>query len=385
MPLFDLIAVFIALAAGFSYLNLKLLKLPMTIGLMTLSLLFSLSLFVLGRFYPAVTQEVRLVVEHFSFDQALLHGMLGFLLFAGALHINLEDLVRLRWAIAVLATVGVLISTLIVGLLMWGVFTLLGFPLRFIDCLLFGALISPTDPVAVLSLLKQIGAPSGWRYRSPANHCSMMVSASSSSWACSRSRRAKCRSTWATSAFCLPGRPAAVRLFGLAIGIVAYQMLKSVDNYQVEILLSVALVLGWFGTGRCLARFRAAGDGRGRAPDWQSGTQLRHVSDHDRAPGPVLGNGRRIPQRRSVRGDRTGTAGPDFFQIVPGGRVAGRTDRAGRPPRERRLARLVVTEFQPVRLIVDRYLDLGRTARRHLGRAGTIVARRLARRTDSQA
>ena len=99
------------------------------------------------------------MVEHFDFDRALLHGMLGFLLFAGALHVNLEDLVSLRWAIALFATVGVLISTLVVGLLMWGVFTLLGFPLRFIDCLLFGALISPTDPVAVLSLLKKIGAP----------------------------------------------------------------------------------------------------------------------------------------------------------------------------------------------------------------------------------
>ena len=84
--------------------------------------------------------------------------MLAFLLFAGALHINLDDLIWLRWPIAVLATAGVLLSTLIVGVLMWGVFPA-GFPLRFIDCLLFGALISPTDPVAVLSLLKQVGAP----------------------------------------------------------------------------------------------------------------------------------------------------------------------------------------------------------------------------------
>ena len=84
MRLFDLIAVFIVLAAGFSYLNLRLLKLPMTIGLMALSLLFSLSLVVLGAFFPALMEQVRPIVEHFDFDQALLHGMLAFLLFAGA-------------------------------------------------------------------------------------------------------------------------------------------------------------------------------------------------------------------------------------------------------------------------------------------------------------
>ena len=159
MRLFDLIAVFIVMAAGFGYLNFRLLKLPTTIGLMALSLLFSLSLFVLGAFVPAVAQQTHSVIEQFDFNQVLLHGMLAFLLFAGALHIDLGDLARHKEPIALLATVGVLLSTLIVGVLMWGVFALLGFKLRFIDCLLFGALISPTDPIAVLSLLKKIGAP----------------------------------------------------------------------------------------------------------------------------------------------------------------------------------------------------------------------------------
>ncbi len=246
MRLFDLIAVFIVLAAAFSYLNLRLLKLPMTIGLMALALSFSLSLLVLETFSPTVMEQVRPIVEHFDFDQALLHGMLAFLLFAGALHIDLDDLIWLRWPIAILATVGVLISTAVVGLLMWGVFTLLGFPLRFIDCLLFGALISPTDPVAVLSLLKQIGAPKTLEVQIAGESLFndgvgvvlflglLEIASGEVSFDAGH------------LAFLFIREAAGGAIFGLAIGCLAYRMLKSVDNYQVEILLSVALV--WAGS-----------------------------------------------------------------------------------------------------------------------------------------
>src|SRR5664280_1559777 len=100
MRLFDLIAVFIVMAAGFGYLNFRLLKLPATTGLMALSLLFSLLLFILGAFVPAVAPQTRAIVERFDFNQVLLHGMLGFLLFAGALHIDLGDLARHKEPIA---------------------------------------------------------------------------------------------------------------------------------------------------------------------------------------------------------------------------------------------------------------------------------------------
>ena len=126
---------------------------------MALTLLFSVLVVALGSIFPGVEHQARAIVEQFDFGQALLHGMLGFLLFAGALHVDLGDLARHRGPIAVLATVGVLLSTAIVGGLVWGMLALLGIPLRLIDCLLFGALISPTDPISVLGLLKQIGAP----------------------------------------------------------------------------------------------------------------------------------------------------------------------------------------------------------------------------------
>ena len=244
MRLFDLIAVFIVMAAGFGYLNFRLLKLPATIGLMALSLMFSLSLFVLGSFVPAIAQQTRSVIEQFDFNQVLLHGMLAFLLFAGALHIDLGDLARHKEPIAVLATVGVLLSTLIIGVLMWGVFALLGFNLRFIDCLLFGALISPTDPIAVLSLLKKIGAPKTLEVQIAGE--SLFNDGIGVVLFMGLLEVATGENTFdighLATLFIREALGGAV--FGLAIGLVAYRMLKSVDNYQVEILLSLSLVWG---------------------------------------------------------------------------------------------------------------------------------------------
>ncbi|HWT78922.1 MAG TPA: sodium:proton antiporter [Candidatus Methylomirabilis sp.] len=244
MRLFDLIAVFIVMAAGFGYLNFRLLKLPTTIGLMALSLLFSLSLFVLGAFVPAVAQQTRSVIEQFDFNQVLLHGMLAFLLFAGALHIDLGDLARHKEPIVLLATVGVLLSTLIVGVLMWGVFALLGFKLRFIDCLLFGALISPTDPIAVLSLLKKIGAPKTLEVQIAGE--SLFNDGIGVVLFMGLLEVATGENDFDVGHFAFLFIREAVggAVFGLAIGLVAYRMLKSVDNYQVEILLSLALVWG---------------------------------------------------------------------------------------------------------------------------------------------
>ena len=159
MRLFDLVAILIVLAAGFSYVNVRVLRLPATIGLMALSLVFSVGVVVLGSLVPSLGQQARDIVQQFEFGDALLHGMLGFLLFAGALHVDFGDLNEHKWPITIMATLGVVISTLIVATLTWAVFAAIHSPLRPIDCLLFGALISPTDPISVLALLKQAGAP----------------------------------------------------------------------------------------------------------------------------------------------------------------------------------------------------------------------------------
>ena len=159
MNAFQITASLLVLAAVFSYLNHRLLRLPMMVALMLLSLLLSVTLLVAGRYRPGVLELASHAMASIDFNRLLLHGMLGYLLFAGALHVDLEVLRRQRLVIAMLATVGVLLSTAIVGGLLWVALRLLGLGLGFGPCLLFGALISPTDPISVLAVLKSLGAP----------------------------------------------------------------------------------------------------------------------------------------------------------------------------------------------------------------------------------
>ena len=159
MHLFDFVAILLVLAAGLAYINHRLLRLPPTIGLMALTLLASLAAVVIGLVFPVVERQAAAFVHQIDFGQAVMQCMLGFLLFAGALHIDLGDLDRQKASITVLATFGVVLSTVLVGALTWGLLAVLGIPMSPIYCFLFGALISPTDPIAVLDLLKRIGAP----------------------------------------------------------------------------------------------------------------------------------------------------------------------------------------------------------------------------------
>ena len=246
MRIFDLMAVLIVLAAGFSYINLRLLKLPPTIGLMALSLALSVGLFVVERASPTVGRQARSLVEQFEFGDALLHGMLGFLLFAGSLRVDLGDLSRHKWPVAILATVGVLISTAVVGGLTWALGALLHLGLRPIECFIFGALISPTDPVAVLSLLGRIGAPRALEVQIAGESlfndgvgvvlCVGLLEISAGGHAFGVVDLASLFLKEAVGG----------GLFGLVVGYLVYRLLQTVDDYQVEILLSLALVTGGY-------------------------------------------------------------------------------------------------------------------------------------------
>lgn len=143
------------IAAFFSFINYKWLKLPATIGLMGMSLLTVLVIWISRSIFPEFYLFFCDMVTNSDFKTLLLDGILSFLLFAGALHVNIEELTKEKWSVVLFATLGVLISTAIVGGLTYYAAQLFGVGLSFLNALLFGALISPTDPIAVLAILKK--------------------------------------------------------------------------------------------------------------------------------------------------------------------------------------------------------------------------------------
>ena len=246
MKLFNILAILITLSAGFSYINHRFIRLPNTIGLMIMALLVSLGLALLGPFSFGLKAEAQRLLAHIDFDETLLHGMLSFLLFAGALHVNLADLAKQKWIIGLLATVSVLASTFSMGFISRWVLGLLGIEIPLIDCLLFGALISPTDPIAVLGILKKVGVPQSLETKitgeSLFNDGVAVVIFLIFLEIATGTREVTTGSVLGLFATETLGGV----VFGLIIGWIAYWMLKSIDNYQVEVLITLALVTGGF-------------------------------------------------------------------------------------------------------------------------------------------
>ncbi len=159
MDLFTISSIVIVLSALFGYINVRFLKLPNTIGLMLIAIVFTLILFASSLVDSTVYDAAEKMVAQIPFDHVLLDILLGFLLFAGAMHTNFDQLRVQRWPILVFSTLGVVASTFITGGFVFYLLQFMGMSVPFIHCLLFGALISPTDPIAVLGILKKAGVP----------------------------------------------------------------------------------------------------------------------------------------------------------------------------------------------------------------------------------
>lgn len=244
MSFFQIVAILIVLAAVFSYVNHRYIKLPTTIGVMLISLVVSLVLLGLHSFGFHFDTRAAAILAEVDFDKTLLHGMLAFLLFAGALHVDLGDLSDQAGVVAILATVGVVTSTAVVGCLIWLLLPLVGIELDLLYCLVFGALISPTDPIAVLGILKSVGATKSLEVKITGESLfndgiGVVVFLALAEMAVGHEDVSARHVAMLFAQEAVGGA-----VLGLSGGYVAYLMLRSVDNYQVEVLITLALVMG---------------------------------------------------------------------------------------------------------------------------------------------
>ena len=241
------IALAFTFAAFAAWINHKFIRLPNTIGIMLLALLLSLVLVILGALgFPFLKEMAASTIAELDFGEILMQGMLSFLLFAGALHVNFEDLAQQKRVIGLMATLGVVLSTFLIGSASWLVFELLGFGVPFIYCLLFGALISPTDPIAVLGILKQAGVAKSLETKITGESLfndgvGVVVFLVLLGIATSGKDI-----TLGNVALVFAEEAIGGALFGLLIGWITFVMLKSLDDYKVEVLLTLALVIGGY-------------------------------------------------------------------------------------------------------------------------------------------
>ena len=250
MDLFTVVSILIALAAMFGYFNVRFLKLPTSIGLMVISIVFSLLLFLSQYIYPSLLTFADRVIAEIDFKHVLLDVMLGFLLFAGAMHTSFDQLRVQKWPVLVFSTIGVLVSTFITGIIVYYVFNALGLGVRFIHSLLFGALISPTDPIAVLGILKQARVPKKLETKIVGESLfndgvGVVVFLTILSVA-----------SGGSGGHGNTGISGVVQLFGLEVlggilfgGILGYTtflLLKSIDDYDMEVLITLACVMGGY-------------------------------------------------------------------------------------------------------------------------------------------
>lgn len=251
MNIFDITAILLTLAAIFGYLNHRVLRLPQTIGILAIALVSSLVMVVIDALVPTFHLRDLFVgfLLEIDFNEALMHGMLCFLLFAGALHVDLNDLLGEKWTITVLASLSLLISTALIGLLAYALFGLFDLDVPLLVCLCFGALISPTDPIAVLGLLKELRAPKTLETKIAGESLfndgiAVVVFVALVSLA----------GLQADEAHQLALDPLSIGLFfaqefgggvllGLVFGYIVYRMLKTLDNHPLELLITIAAVM----------------------------------------------------------------------------------------------------------------------------------------------
>lgn len=253
MPSFSLLGYFLIVIAACGYLNHRYLKLPSFIGIVAVGFILSVGLLVSGQYDPQAVVAAQKFSASLNFPELVLHGFLGVLLFAGGFQVNFLRIKQHRVSILMLATLGVVISTFIIGTVMFYLLGWIGLEIPLAWCLLFGALISPTDPIAVMAVLKKSGIPPSLEAKiageSLLNDGAAVVMFVLILGIATGSHEF----TVGHLAHVLFQEVVGGILFGLLVGFIGLYFLKGVDDYPVEILISLAVALGGYALADALS------------------------------------------------------------------------------------------------------------------------------------
>jgi len=246
MELYYSLSVLIVLASFFAYLNVRFLKLPSTIGIMVLAMAVSIFLVVFGNIFPTTLNRISALIDRFDFTELLMGAMLNFLLFAGAVHINLKDLREQRGPIMVFSTISVVISTFVVGTLVYFI-PIKDLEIPYIYCLLFGALISPTDPVAVLSILKEVKVRKSLETKIAGESLfndgvAVVVFAVLLELAQESSNNL----TVLHIGWLFLKEAGGGFILGVLLGVTASRAMRKIDDYKVSVLITLSVVMGGY-------------------------------------------------------------------------------------------------------------------------------------------
>lgn len=247
MELYYSLSVLIVLTALFSYLNIRYLKLPSTIGVMLIAMIVSISLVVAGKSYPDMFTSFTNIIASVDFTEVLMGALLNFLLFAGAIHISLHDLRKQRIPVMIFSTLGVVISTLVVGTLLYFTFIFLNTHIAFMECLVFGALISPTDPIAVIGILKKAGIRKSIEIKVAGESLfNDGVAVVLFAVLLQLAQGSEVDITFLRISGLFVQEAGGGLLMGLILGYVASHGIKRINNYNVTVMITLAVVMGGY-------------------------------------------------------------------------------------------------------------------------------------------
>ncbi|MEM8897214.1 MAG: sodium:proton antiporter [Bacteroidota bacterium] len=244
MSYYEIIAGLVFLAAIFGYINVRFLKLPTTIGLMLITLLYTIGVLALSYFDDTLLKIEAELIQQIDFETVVMDYMLSFLLFAGALHTNFQKLKKHAGPIIAFATIGVTLSTFLIGTTTYYLLQALGTPISYIYCLLFGAVISPTDPIAVLGILKKAKAPKNLEIKIVGESLfndGVGVVLFLTIFSIAASQGAPIDPVDIVKLFGLEVFGGIA--LGLVVGWVSFKLLKTIDDFSIEVIITLAAVM----------------------------------------------------------------------------------------------------------------------------------------------